>query len=1151
MRKLLSKPLSRLISCCAWPLLAFVFALALGSAHAQTITANISGSVTDSSGAVIPGAEVVASNVANGFVFKTTSNATGEYKIRFLPVGQYKVVITAAGFSKQTFGPFTLEIGQDAKLDAILKIGSASTNVQVDSGYAPILNTEDHTIATTLSTTAIDSLPLNGRNFSSLTMFLPGAVATSPSGLTGSNAYGRSTDQSGQTSVNGNRNQTNNYYLDGIEINETINNTIGYNPAPDSLGEVKVISANAPAEYGNVNGGDLIAVTKSGSNLFHGSVYYYLENYLLDANTWGNKHGSVITPKTHYTRPTFGATLGGPILKNKLFFFMDYEGLRYPTAGAATATVIPSAMRSGNLSSLSRQLWDNSSNSSTTAATAITSNTVTITNPIAIYLFKHPELYPVENTTATSGYMYKNYTGSTKGNVHNDQGDLRLDYKPNATDTITARYLQGEAFNGTTKGILPISFPTANSYPTKGIALNEVHQFSNALVNEFRAGFTRVRWVPGQPIDTSGAIGMNGNSLLGIGAIQAVTGFTGISFGCKGLKGCDSTNDVPSGFGSQYVVQTITDNTFQYGDNLTWLHGHHTLKAGLEITRYQQNNAYSGNNGANGFFTYYEEATQNATSQTAGYPIADFMLDKGGYIGRGGVDSSGNLVSGNGQRQYRAGYFVQDDFKFRPNLTFNIGVRYEYDQPIYEVHDKQANLNFDTHTVMLAGKNGNSRALYNSTYTNFMPRLGFNYQPNNKIVVRGGIGLTTYLEGTGANLRLPYNNPYWNESEITFSVPTSTSAGTFFKAANGFSSASALGSKYRAWYGVKPSVITEWSLASEYAITNATNLTVAYVGEQGNHLIQAVNYNQLTTPCGTTSAYSYNSATCIAAQKSPWYSLVGQSGMVVGTSSFAVMNYHAMQTSLRHHMSRGLEFTVNYTWSHSMTNSVGFFGVSGVSVNSAYAQNAYNNKGEYGPAGWDIRHGMNGNVVYELPFGKGHQFGGNWNRAVDEVAGGWKLAMTGVRYTGFPVTINGTNNSNTGPATGRPNHLRSLVVKNRNIDHWFGTDATATGCSTRDTNNAVIDNGTCAYANTNYGTFGNTYPGTERAPGYLNFDMSAYKDFQIYKDHRVSFRVDGFNFFNISSYGNPARTYSGSDFGKITTVRSSNRQFQLAARYIF
>lgn len=1134
-------------------LLLLLLAFGQTAGWAQSITGNIGGTVTDSSGSVIPNADVTATNVTNGFVFNTTTNQTGSYNLRFLPIGKYKVTVTANGFGKQEFGPFGLEIGQEARVDAALKVGSSTEQVEVNADFVPLLNTDNNIIGTTLTANAIESVPLNGRNFSSLTLFLPGSVNTEPGGMRGTNGTERNTSSSGQASVNGNRLQSNNYTLDGIEINETINNLIGYNPSPDALGELKVISANAPAEYGNVNGGDIVAVTKSGSNQWHGSAFFFLENWKLDANSWGNKHSGVKI--THYTQPMFGGTIGGPIIKDKLFFFADYEGFRLPQSGQGTANVATAAMRSGDFSGLlsnstngNIQLYDNSKNA-TTGPVAYANNKITVSNPMATYLFAHPEIYPLPNTTATDGLIANNYVGTKSSFNRNDQADLKIDWKPNAKDTVSVRWLQGEGSDGTSKAVLPITFPGNNSYPDKGIAINEVHAFSPSLVNEFRAGFTRVRWVQGTPVDTTGVFGLKGNSLLGINATQPYPGFASIEFNsCPQSQTC-YTN--PTNLGNRAGATQLTDNTFQYGDNLTWLKGKHQFKMGVELTRYQQNNYYPGNNGANGYFQYYPTYTENVLTSTPGYALADFELDAAGSIGQGGLDQNGKVTGGNGQRQWRSGYFFQDDWKIRPNLTLNLGARYEYDQPIYEVNNKEANIDFSTKTIVYAGKNGASRALYNSTYTNFMPRVGFNYQPIDKLVVRGGFGMTAYLEGTGANLRLTYNPPYWNEVNGSSTAPTATSSGAFFAASTGFTAGSSptlAGSTYRAWHNVKPSVISEWSLATEYALTSKTNLTVAYVGETGQHLIQAVAGNQLTKACVVNGVVNTdtNSAACIAADPAPFYSIVGQNGGVVETASEGTMSYNALQASLRQHLSKGLEYTLNYTWSKSLTNSVGFFGIPSISGPSPYAQNAYDNAAEYGPSGQDVRNSVNGTLVYEVPFGHGRIFGGNWNRAIDEVAGGWRIAATGVVYGGFPLTISGDDNSATGAHAARPNHYRKMHITNKSINHWFGTDSSVSSCSAHG-----VDNGVCAYGNTAYGTFGTSRPGTERAPGFQQYDFSVYKDFGIWKEHKLTFRSDFFNAFNISSYGNPDTYYLSSTFGQISSVRSVPRQIQFSTKYSF
>lgn len=1120
--------------------------------QAQTVNANILGTVTDTSGAVISGATITATNVATGMKFKSVSAGNGSYALRLLPVGSYEVTIAAKGFRAKQIGPFSLEIAQSAQVNVQLEVGTAATTVQVESNFIPLLNTENNTSSTTFTNTAIQTIPLNGRNFSSLTIFLPGAVATDPSAFSGSNGTERNTNQGGQVSVNGNRNQTNNYSLDGIEINETINNLIGYNPAPEALGQVKVISANAPAQYGNVNGGDILAVTKSGTNQWHGSAYYFLENYLLDANTWANKHRPAgdITPRTHFTQSDFGGTLGGPILKNKLFFFMDYEGFRLPQAGLGLASVPTAAMRAGDFSALDHQLFNNANNTSA-GPVPYSNNQVPVVNPAAVYLIQHPKLWPLPNATPTAGLLLDNYTAPTRQFTSNNQGEIHIDYEPGPKDTVSVRWLQGIASDGTTVPVMPIAFAGISHYPTKGIALDEVHTFSPNLINEFLAGFTRVRWQQGTPTDTTGVFGTKGDSILGIGAAQPFPGFAALDFGCNGMAGCNG-NNIPSNLGNAAIIAQFIDNTFQYGDHLTYIRGNHTLQAGVEILRYQQNGFYGGNNGVLGIFDYYPVSTMDAATGAAGNAVADFELDNSSFIGQGGLDAQGQLAGNNGQRQYRDAFYIQDDWKILPTLTLNLGVRYAYDQPIYEVNNKESNINVNTKTIQLAGQNGASRALYSPTYSNIMPRIGFNDQLSKKLVVHGGFGMTSTLEGTGQNLRLPFNPPFWEEHTGTGALPTTSFPGAYFQVKNGFtpgSAASLAGSTYRMWYGVRPSIISEWSLATQFALTNTLSLKVGYLGETGQHLIQAVSNNQLLKPCqvdGVFGKFAPTSPECAAVDPAPFIGIVGQNGTVVGTTSQGMMSYNALQVSLRQHLADGLEYTVNYAYSHALTNTPGFFGVASISGASPFAQNAYDTAAEYGPSGMDIRNSINGNLAYQLPFGHGQRFGGTWNPVLNEAAGGWQLAATAVWYQGFPVTINGTDNSQTSARAARPNHYRPLRIVNRSSDHWFGTDPSATGCRT-----PGIDNGVCAYGNTALGTFGNSSVGTERGPGFQQYDFSLFKSFPTFREQKLMLRLDAFNAFNTTSLGNPDNGYGDSTFGEITSVRSIPRQLQVSATYSF
>ena len=324
-------------------LVAVLMCAAMG--RAQTVTGTVTGTVTDTSGAVVPGAHVVAHNMDTGVDSKATSDSGGLYRIGFLPIGRYQVTINAQGFGQETIPEFHLEALQTTTFNVTLKPGSTSTTVNV-SAAAPILNTNDPTLGSTMTANAIQNMPLNGLDFSALTLYVPGSVTTAGTG--GTTSIERSTYYTDTVNINGNRAQANNFTLDGIDMNETFNNLISYSPAPESLQEIRVVTANAPADYGNVNGGDVVSILKSGTNSFHGSAYGYVQDYRMNANSWSNDHANPIIPVDPYSQAQFGGAFGGPILRDKLFFFVDYLGSRYHKGGTGQASVFTSAMRGGH-----------------------------------------------------------------------------------------------------------------------------------------------------------------------------------------------------------------------------------------------------------------------------------------------------------------------------------------------------------------------------------------------------------------------------------------------------------------------------------------------------------------------------------------------------------------------------------------------------------------------------------------------------------------------------------------------------------------------------------------------------------------------------------------------------------------------------------
>lgn len=1134
--------------------------LAGGVSRAQTITARVTGSVTDPSGAEIPNATITVKNLSTGVQVSTKSDQNGSYNFQFLPIGTYSITGAAQGFGSTSAGPLTLEIDQIARVDLKLEVGEVSTTVNV-SDVGAVLQTQSSTVATTVTANTIENLPLSGNNFQVAAVFVPGAVLPRFDMEGGSNGFERNTNPATLPSFNGNRQQGNNYIMDGVEINEPTNNLIGYNPAPQALQEMRTITANADAEYGDVNGGEMVLVTKGGTNQFHGSVYEFYENQALTANLWSNNYNQL--PKGVFHQNIFGATLGGPVLKDKLFFFVDFEGTRNNASGEGSASVATAKMRTGDFSELlntpgvtSLPLYNLAPSATNptggwAGASAYPNNQIPINNSVAAYLFAHPEIYPLPNHAPRANTVdANNYQAPTAGVIKNNQGDIRVDWALDAKDSLMFRYSDGDAYDFSPLVVLPVTFPTGNDYPFHSGVVNWVHTFSPSLVNQARAGISRVQWFNGIPTDPTGQFGMNGNQAVGIPAPQAYPGFSQISL-----------SSTESNVGSAGIVQNFLDNIFNYGDDLVWQHGRHTTKFGVQIVRYQQNNYYAGNYGALGQFIYDGTYTSNGTKAGKGYGFADFVLDQADTTDVGGV--AGPV----GQRQYRDAFYVQDDWKVLPNLTLNLGLRYGYDQPMYEVNDKEVNVDIskasqctatnDTTNpcLMFAGQNGNSRALYEPFYGEVMPRIGFAWQFDPKIVVRGGYGITDFLEGTGANLRPTMNPPFFSQFVNDPAKPGSTSAGNPLSVSNGFSNGTqAAITQYDAWdKHLKPAMVQQFNLTMEFLLNSSTTAQMGYVGEVGRHLIVPASADQWTQPFSGPGQPPPSIV--------PFYNLVGPSGRVVVTVSEAVENYNALQATLRHRQSNGLEYTLNYTWSKSMTNNPGFYGISGVDGASAYWQNYYDPQSDYGQSGFDLRQSLNGTAVWQLPFGRGRKFGSSWNRATDEALGGWRLSGDVMLHTGFPINMTGSNRSNVHARTARANQYRPMKIVHQSVRHWFGTDPSANPCS--DVNG---DNGICAFGSAQPGHFGDAPPNNgPRAPGYRIIDMSLFKSFRTFEEQNLTFRVDAFNTFNMASYAAPtyvsaangidpavfAATPDKSVEGEIDHTLSPARQFQLSLIYKF
>jgi len=1120
---------------------AFAVLMCLPTAFAQTVTGSITGQITDPSGAVLPGGKVVAHNIDTGVETTATTNAAGSYRIDFLPIGQYEVMAEVNGFGAQKIPAFSLEVLQTATFNFKMQLGSTSTTVSVTTA-APILNTDNSTLDATFTANTIVNLPLNGLDFSALTLYMPGSVNTA--GTSGMSNIERTTYYTDTPNINGNRAQANNYTLDGIDMNETFNNLIAYSPAPEALEEVKVLTADSPADYGNVNGGGVVSVLKSGTNQLHGSAYGYVQDYRMNANSWTNNQAVPKIPINPFSQSQFGGTIGGPIRHNKLFFFADYLGSRWHQGGIGKpVSVMTQNMRNGDFSVLLTgpnpiQLYDPANN----FAPYTNNQGVPIVNPVAKFLFANPKLYPPPNATPTDGIAANNYQAPARSYKANDQGDIKLEYDPRSSDKITAFYSMSTAYDGKT-AVLPIAFPGINLYPTKIIGSNWVHTFTPSLINSGRVGFTRTAWNQGVPQDSTGVFGSSGDAKVGVSfPHQAFNGFTN-----QGITGGISSLGTPALDGG------VIDNTYSYIDNLSWQHGLHYISMGVQAIRYQNNYPTSNNYGYLGTLTYSGVFSANpAAANGGGYGGADFLLDRV-------QQAQATLGSVNvGQRQWRTASFANDDYKILHNLTLNIGLRYEIDEPWIESNHKTGNIDLATGQVQYSGYvptgapvgSGvcSNDGCYRTNYRQIMPHLGFSYQATGRFVIRGGYGANSFFEGNSSNQRLTSITPFIQAVNVQVVAPAPGAVTTARTAEQGFTGGSTqYGGTFNVYpQNIQPAYVQEWNLTAEYALTRTTSLQVGYVGEQGQHIEDYGNVNQYQVNGDPTSAPFYNNKYLGINAVDPTTS-IGSNSLLI-TESRAKMNFNGLESILRQRLSHGLEFTLNYTYSKSMTNSLGNYALNVNGYSGAF-QNYYNSKADYGVAGSDVTHNVSGTVVYALPVGHGQEFLPNSNRVLDEAVGGWKIAVAGVGYSGFPESITGGSNNSNSYGSSRVNQYRKLKVVNRSLANWFGTDPSATPCTT-----PGVDNGVCAFGVPAVNAFGTSSNGSVRGPGYLNVDISAFKDFHIYEQHSVGFRFDAFNALNIVSYGNPDTSITDSGYGQIAPqgqIRSQERRLQFSARYSF
>ncbi len=1079
---------------------ASLFFVAAVIVNAQVDTATIVGTVQDSSGAVVPGATVTATESQTNIKTATHADTSGNYVITALKVGNYTVAVEAQGFKKETHSGIVLEVQSRVRIDFTLQVGSIAEVVNIQSEL-PVVETETSSLGDVVTSQQVTDLPLNGRDFTQLATLTTGVIKITESSGNINGASSQSNGNAGGAfAVNGTRGNLNNFMLDGIDNNSNDNAGNVLQTNVDAIQEFRIQTSDYSAEFGRSGGAVINATIKSGTNQFHGTAFDFLRNDVLDARNFFEPAGS---PKAPFRQNQFGGTLGGPIRRDKTFFFVDYQGTRAGTSSPNISTVPTVAQIGGNFSG-GPTIYDPNSTQ------IVNGNVVRI--PFAGNVIPSQQLDPIAHAVAQlypapniPGATANNYVIDATGNLQIDQMDARVDHTISARQQIFARF----SLSQETRFVQPPlpGLADGGSYgtgtyldDTRGAAVGYTFTISPTMVNEYRMGFNRAHYIDNKP-----SYGQNyppaGLAVPGVPNNATINGLT--LFGPSGFHRLGEPG---------YTPTTSTSQEFQYGDTLSIIHGKHSIKVGAEL-RWSQFNLFQIGQ-PRGSFSFSGQFTADSPSSGdgTGNGLADMLLGLPNF-------STISTLTYFGNRQQTYGGFVQDDYKLSPKLTLNLGLRYDYTTPIKEAHNQQANFDFATGQLVAAGTNGASAGLVTSDKADFAPRIGLAYNAFKNTVVRAGYGrFFSYQEiRTGDPLQLAYNLPFFYQPAFASDgvTPVLTVSRGFPSLnpsqaidASVTASGSGVGSHLHA------PVLDEWNFNIQHQLPGNILLETAYVGSKSTHLQTLLDPNQDPTP-GPGSIQ--------ARRPYPQYS--GFTDIVDrGNSTF-----HALEIKAEKRLSRGLMFLSSFTFSKSMNDQPE------ICCNSPWSQNSYNIAAEKGVSDFDQKFRWVSSFDYQLPLGKGQPYL-NSGRAADLALGGWHLGGIFTWHSGFYFSpAMGYDPSNTG-SQGLTRTDRvcdgNLPSGQRSVNLWFNTN--------------------CFPLPSGF-AFGNSGKNVLVGPGMVGADMSLRKLFDITERFRLEFRAELFNAFNHPVFAQPDYyiTDGPGATGTITSTAAVNRQIQLALKLLF
>jgi len=1059
-------------------------------------TATFSGQVTDQTGAPIGNATVKITSQDTGAVISHQTSSDGNYTVPLLKAGAYSIQVTAPGFAPITRKNITLQIQQVGQEDFALQVGGIEQEVTVEGG-APLLNTETTELGNVINQEATEQLPLNGRNFSQLGYLVPGTNQGAPGGIR-TQGNGNETQRAGAEIIaDGARGSFNLFMIDGLDDRDQSVGTVKVFPNLESIEEFKVQIGNYDAEF--ASGGAVVnVITRSGSNAIHGSAFEFLRNDDLDSRQFFD------ASEPPLRQNQFGFAVGGPIVKNKLFFFGDYQGLDIHSSSTTIRSVPTAALRAGNFNGYPATIYDPSTYNATTNTRLPFSGNVIPTsdlNPVAQNLLA---IYPLPNLPGiANNFRVNNLEVQTE-----NQYDVRVDEVLSQKDSMFARVTHGGAditfpetpvlINGV---INPLAYSQGtatgsldlNHAPSTQATLQEIHQFTPNLSNQLALGYTRFALTVtpiDEPDNLAAKLGLQGAN-------------TGQDSGAMASIGISSFSSV----GSSNLPEVVPQNTWQLSDTGSWTLGRHSIKFGLSIVHngfgFYQLSAPSGSLSFTGTYT-----NNPASSSGTGAGFADYLL------GEPASSIKSALQQGVPYETYTEyGAFVQDQWRVSNKLTVNIGLRYDVFTPVKERDNRQSDFFLGTGTLALAGQGGVSSTILNTQKHDFSPRLGIAYHLTEKTVVRAAYGLFYFNEqGTGGSSRLFINYPFAQQFTDTCSstipcinlstgIPETLSANNLPVVV------------YQPTPNLTPNM-QQWNFTLERQVSKTLVFRGAYVGSRGDHLNLNISENVAVPGPGAVPPR----------QPFPNY------GTISAWEPRGPSNYDALQLTAEKRMGFGLSFLGAYTWSRSLDEGAG--GNSSTGESRINIQNPQNLIADYGLSNFNYGQRFTLSTVYLIPVGHGRQFLGNANRVVDGVAGGWQLTSIVTLESGAPFSVSlASATANTGTFT-RPNRIcnGNLPSGQQTIKEWYNTSC---------------------FVNPPLYTFGNTGRNVLIGPGLETWDLGADKDFRITERFGLQFRAEFFNTLNHPNFGLPNSSIGSTAAGTITGVLTNARQVQFALRLHF